>query len=87
MRTVGKLSLVAALVLCVAHAAHARRQAGLKDVRALAFLAPGVWQKREFASEVGEGVYYIFVESRSQGFELRQLPFLTLQADDKGGAK
>lgn len=64
---------------------------GLKDVRVLVFLAPGIWQKREFAAPVGggvyelevqvpqEGVYMVFVESQSQGVNFRQLPYLTLQ--------
>jgi len=65
---------------------------GLKDARVLFFLAPGVWQKRDFAQSVGEGVYeltltppeagayMVFVESQSQGVGFRQLPYLTLQA-------
>jgi hypothetical protein len=60
----------------------------------LFFLAPGVWQKREFAQSVGEGVYeltltapesgvyMVFVESQSRGVGFRQLPYLTLQAND-----
>ena len=65
---------------------------GLKDVRVLFFLAPGVWQKRDYASPVGggvyelevnvpqDGLYMVFVESRSQGVGFRQLPHLSLQA-------
>lgn len=65
----------------------------LKDVRVLTFLAPGTWQKRDFARSVGDGLYeldvtvphaglyFVFVESRSQGVNFRQLPYLTLQAD------
>lgn len=64
---------------------------GLKDVRVLFFLAPGVWQRRDFATPVGggvyelevnvprDGVYMIFVESQSQGVGFRQLPYMTLQ--------
>jgi DNA-binding beta-propeller fold protein YncE len=67
----------------------------LKDVRVLFFLAPGVWQKRDFAAHVGEGVYelevnvpqegvyMVFVESQSQGVNFRQLPYLTLQTAAK----
>jgi hypothetical protein len=63
----------------------------LKDVRVLTMLSSGTWQKREFARSAGEGVYeldvnvpqkgvyLIFVESRSQGVNFRQLPYLTLQ--------
>lgn len=64
---------------------------GLKDVRVLFFLTPGVWQRRDFASHVGggiyelnvnvprEGAYMVFVESQSQGVGFRQLPYMTLQ--------
>ena len=64
---------------------------GLKDARVLFFLAPGTWQKRDFAQGVGEGVYEItltppeagvymvFVESQSKGVSFRQLRNLTLQ--------
>ncbi|HEX8852865.1 MAG TPA: cytochrome D1 domain-containing protein [Pyrinomonadaceae bacterium] len=67
-------------------------KADLKDVRVLAFLAPGIWQKRDFAQPVGEGVYeitlnvpqagyyMIFVESRTLGVNFRDLPSLSLQA-------
>lgn len=66
---------------------------GLQDVRVLTFLAPGVWQKRDFARPVAggvyeldvvvpeTGVYMIFVESQSRGVSYRQLPHLTLQAE------
>jgi DNA-binding beta-propeller fold protein YncE len=65
---------------------------GLKDIHVLTFLAPGIWQKREFARGVGEGiyelrinlpesgVYLVFVESQSQGVPFRALPHLTLHA-------
>jgi YVTN family beta-propeller protein len=65
---------------------------GLKDVQVLTFLAPGVWQKRDFAKGAGGGVYelninvpqpglyMIFVESRSAGVTFRQLRHLMLQA-------
>lgn len=68
---------------------------GLKDVRVLMFLVPGIWQKRELAQPVGEGVYevsftapqsgmyMVFVESPSQGVQFRQLPSLTLQATEQ----
>ncbi|HEU0252986.1 MAG TPA: cytochrome D1 domain-containing protein [Pyrinomonadaceae bacterium] len=71
--------------------ATAKAKSDLKDVRVLTFLAPGTWQKREFARAVGDGVYeldikvpqsglyLVFVESRSQGVNFRQLPYLTLQ--------
>lgn len=64
----------------------------LEDVRVLFFLAPGVWQQRAWAQHVGAGVYeaaftppeggvyYVFVESRSQGVAFRQLPYHVIQA-------
>ena len=72
-----------------------RPKDGLEDVRVLFFLAPGVWQTREFAAPAGggvyelevkvpeDGVYMVFVESLSQGVNFRQLPFLTLQTAAK----
>lgn len=72
-------------------AATGRPKGGLTDVRVLLFLSPGIWQKRELAKHVGEGVYelevnvpekglyMVFVESVSQGVEFRDLPHLTLQ--------
>ena len=68
----------------------------LKDVRVLTFLSPGVWQKRAFARGAGagiyelnvnvpeEGLYMIFVESRSAGVAFRQLPYLMLRASAPG---
>ncbi len=68
---------------------------GLKDVRVLIFLAPGVWQQRDFAAPVGggiyelavnipeDGAYMVFVESQSQGVSFRQLPYMTLQTAAK----
>lgn len=65
---------------------------GLKDVGVLAFLAPGIWQKRDWAQAVGEGiyevritppqegVYYIFLQCPSLGVQYRQLPHLILTA-------
>jgi len=64
----------------------------LKDVHVLVFLAPGIWQKRDFARGAGDGVYElnisvpqpgyynVFVESRSKGVLFRQLPYLMLEA-------
>ena len=71
--------------------ATSRAKSDLKDVRVLTMLTSGTWQKRDFAQSVGDGVYeldikvpqsglyFIFVESRSQGVNFRQLPYLTLQ--------
>ena len=68
-----------------------KAKSDVKDVRVLTMLTSGTWQKRDFAQSVGDGVYeldikvpqsgmyFIFVESRSQGVSFRQLPYLTLQ--------
>jgi YVTN family beta-propeller protein len=64
----------------------------LHDVRVLVFLAPGIWQQREDAKSIGEGVYemsfvppnpgvyYVFVQSASLGLEFNQSTPLTLSA-------
>jgi YVTN family beta-propeller protein len=64
----------------------------LDDVRVLVFLAPGIWQQREEAKSVGEGiyemsfvppnpgVYYVFVQSASLGLEFNHATPLTLSA-------
>ena len=68
-----------------------KAKSDLKDVRVLTLLSSGTWQKRDFARSVGDGVYeldikvpqsglyFVFVESRSQGVAFRQLPYMTLQ--------
>lgn len=65
----------------------------LKDVRVLTFLSPGVWQRRDIATSVGDGVYelkvqvpqtgayMLFVESSSMGVRYIDLPYLMLQAE------
>lgn len=65
----------------------------LKDVRVLTFLSPGVWQRRDYAKSVGDGVYeldinvpeagvyMLFVESSSMGVRFVDLPYLTLHAE------
>jgi YVTN family beta-propeller protein len=65
---------------------------GLKDVRVLTFLSPGIWQQRHWADEVGEGlyeihftppesgVYFVFVEVASQGMPFQKSPFLVMTA-------
>jgi YVTN family beta-propeller protein len=66
----------------------------LKDVRVLTFLSPGVWQRRDIATPMGDGVYelkinvpqtgvyMLFVESSSMGVRYIDLPHLTLQATE-----
>lgn len=66
----------------------------LKDVRVLTFLSPGVWQRRDIANSVGEGVYelkinvpqsgiyMLFVESSSMRVRFIDLPYLMLHATE-----
>lgn len=66
----------------------------LKDVRVLTFLSPGVWQRRDIAQSVGDGiyelkiqvpqtgVYMLFVESSSMGVRFVDLPYLMLHATE-----
>lgn len=67
-------------------------KANLQDVTVLAFLAPGIWQKRELATPAAAGgvyemsfvppqpgVYYIFFQSPSLGLQFNQSTPLTLQ--------
>ena len=68
-----------------------KAKSDLKDVRVLTMLTSGTWQKRDFARSLGNGVYeldinvpqtgvyFVFVESKSQQVSFRQLPYLTLQ--------
>ena len=67
----------------------------LKDVRVLTFLSPGTWQRRDIAKPLGNGmyeinlnvpetgVYLVFVESSSMGVRYRDMPGLTLHAEEK----
>jgi YVTN family beta-propeller protein len=76
----------------VTDAATGQPKSGLKDVGVLTFLAPGIWQKRDWAQPVSEGiyevsvtppregVYYVFLQCPSLGVQYRQLPHLILTA-------
>lgn len=69
-----------------------KRTINAKDVGMLVFLSPGMWQQRQIARPLGDGVYEItinvpetgvyllFVESPSQHIHYRDLPYLTLHA-------
>jgi YVTN family beta-propeller protein len=64
----------------------------LHDLNVLVFLAPGIWQQRELAKSLGEGVYetsfvppsagvyYVFFQSASLGLQFNQSTPLTIQA-------
>ncbi len=66
----------------------------LEDVKVLTFLSPGVWQRRDIAKSVGNGVYelkinvpqtgvyMLFVESSSMGVRFVDLPYLMLHATE-----
>jgi len=67
-------------------------RASLEDLGVLVFLAPGIWQQREWAKAVGDGiyemsfvppqagVYYVYFQCPSLGLQLNQITPLTLQA-------
>jgi len=67
-------------------------KAQVNDLSVLVFLAPGVWQQRDLAKAVGDGVYetsfvppsagvyYVFFESAQLGLQYNQLTPLTIQA-------
>ncbi|MGH8510058.1 MAG: cytochrome D1 domain-containing protein [Gammaproteobacteria bacterium] len=67
-------------------------KAGLNDVRALTFLAPGIWQRRHLAQPVSEGVYeiefvppqpgiyYVYIECPTLGLGLNNPQYLVLEA-------
>jgi DNA-binding beta-propeller fold protein YncE len=71
---------------------------GLRDVQVLTFLTPGVWQQRQWADEVGEGLYeihfrppeaglyFIFVEVSSQGLGFQSSPFASLTVGGAAGS-
>ncbi len=72
-------------------------KAGLKDVNVLVFLAPGTWQKRQWAAAVGEGyevsfsppetgVYYVFVQCPSLRVSYNQLPYIIFDARETGNS-
>ena len=64
----------------------------LNDLTVLVFLAPGIWQQRELAKPIGEGVYetsfvppsagvyYVFFQSASLGLQFNKSTPLTIQA-------
>lgn len=64
----------------------------LNDLSVLVFLAPGIWQQRDLAKSVGDGVYetsfvppsagvyYVFFQSASLGLQFNQSTPLTIQA-------
>ena len=73
-------------------------KADLKDVRVLTFMSAGGWQRRDFATSVGNGmyeikinvpqsgVYMVFFESASMGVRYKDLPYLMLHAVDPKNA-
>ncbi|MEW6208865.1 MAG: YncE family protein [Acidobacteriota bacterium] len=67
---------------------------GLKDVGVFVFLAPGIWQNRQWLRSTGEGiyeitfsppksgVYYVFVQCPSLNVRYNQLPHIILEAKE-----
>jgi YVTN family beta-propeller protein len=72
-----------------------RPKLGLRDLGALIFLAPGIWQNRPGAREVAKGiyeiefqppqsgVYYVYLEAPSLGLKMDNPQYLILQAHDR----
>ncbi len=70
-------------------------KANLPDVGVLVFLAPGVWQQRELAKSLGDGiyeisfvppqtgVYYVYFQCPSLDLKFNQTAPLTIQAIKK----
>ena len=66
---------------------------GLSDVRVLTFLSPGIWQQRQWATEVEKGlyqirfkppeagVYFVFLEVASAGITFQKSQYLALTAE------
>lgn len=64
----------------------------LEDIGVLVFLAPGIWQERQWAKHVGNGlyemnfvppqtgVYYVYFQCPSLGVQFNQITPLTVQA-------
>ncbi len=62
-------------------------------MRVLTFLSPGIWQQRQWASELGgglyeihfkppeAGVYFVFLEVESAGIPFQKSPYLVLTAE------
>jgi hypothetical protein len=67
-------------------------KSNLTDMGVLVFLAPGVWQQRDWAKPVGDGiyemsfvppqagVYYLFFQCPSLNVKFSQMPAVTLSA-------
>jgi protein SCO1/2 len=72
-----------------------RPAGGVADVRAMAVLAPGLWQERMHAREADDGryeadltppkpgLYYVYIESRARGLSFSQSRPLILEAVDR----
>jgi YVTN family beta-propeller protein len=71
----------------------------LDDLRALVFLAPGIWQRREAVARLGEGryaltftppeegLYYLFFQSAEVGMTFQRSPSFVLEAMEVTAAK
>jgi YVTN family beta-propeller protein len=67
-------------------------KSNLEDLGVLTFLSPGIWQQRNWAKPLGNGlyeinfvppqagIYYIMFHCPSLGVDYKQIPFLMLQA-------
>jgi YVTN family beta-propeller protein len=72
---------------------------GLEDVRVLAFEPPGLWQQRQWAKDVGKGIYeieqsfphdgifHMMIEISSRGTDFSSLPFTAVTVVDAPSGK
>ena len=70
-------------------------KASLKDMGVLTFLPPGIWQDRQWAKPLGEGVYevtftatdagvyYVFFQCPSLNVRYNEIPYLMLEASNE----
>ncbi|HJQ70433.1 MAG TPA: YncE family protein [Blastocatellia bacterium] len=71
---------------------------GLKDIEVLTFEPPGIWQQRQWAKEVGDGVYEIsqtfphkglfnvLLRIASRGVRFNDLPYTSVEVFDSSAA-
>lgn len=72
---------------------------GLRDVQVLVFEPPGIWQQRQWAKELGGGIYEVsqtfphaglfnvMFKIESRGLNFRNLPFANVKVLDEGATE
>jgi YVTN family beta-propeller protein len=78
----------------VRDAATGKPRSDLQDIGVLAFLAPGIWQQRDWATQASgvyemnfvppqAGVYYVFFQCPSLGVQFNQLQHWTIEVKER----